>query len=96
MKRNYRVSPVVRPAEQLCELGLRHLGADGGNFRCGFAQRVFALFVFGDAKKKTRLFEVRAVLRPGVDDAFEGRLFLENRLRFFRVVPEIRLGGDLV
>jgi hypothetical protein len=96
MKRNYRVSPVVRLAKKLCELGLRHLGADGGNFRCGFGKRVFALFVFGDAKKKPRLFEVRAVLRPGVDDAFEGRLFLENRLRFFRVVPEIRLGGDLV
>jgi hypothetical protein len=96
MKRHYRVSAVVRPAEQLCELSLRHLGADGGNFGCGLAQRIVALFVFGDIKKKPRLFEVRAVLRPGVDDAFEGRLFLEDRLRLFRVVPEIRLGGDLV
>jgi hypothetical protein len=96
MKCYYRVSPVVRLAKKLCELGLRHLGADGRDFRCGFAQRVFALFVFGDAKKKTRFLEVRVVLRPGVDDAFERRLFLENRLRFFRVVPEIRLGGDLV
>jgi hypothetical protein len=73
---------------------LLHFFTDGGNFRRGFAQRVFALFVFGDAKKKTRLFEVSAVLRPGVDDAFEGRLFLEDRLGFFRVVPKIRLGSD--
>jgi hypothetical protein len=96
MKRNYRVPSVVRSAEQLFELGLRHLVTDSGNFRCGFAQRVFALFVLGDVEKKTRLFEVCAVLGPGVNDAFERRLFFENRLRFFRVVPEIRLGGDLV
>jgi hypothetical protein len=75
---------------------LRHFFTDGGNFRSGFGQRVFALFVFGNVKKKPRFLEVRVVLRPGVDNAFEGRLFLENRLRLFRVVPEIRLGGDLV
>jgi hypothetical protein len=75
---------------------LRHFFTDGDNFSRGFVQSVLALFVFGNVEKKPRFLEVRVVLRPGVDDAFEGRLFFENRLRFFRVVPEIRLGGDLV
>lgn len=96
MKRDNGVSPIIRPAEQLRELGLRHFFTDGGNFRRGFVQRVFALFVFGDIEKKTRFFEVGAVLRPGVNDAFERRLFFEKRLRFVRVVPEIRSRGDLV
>jgi hypothetical protein len=36
------------------------------------------------------------MFRPCVDYAFESGLFLENRLGFFRVVPEIGLRGDLV
>jgi hypothetical protein len=36
------------------------------------------------------------VFRPCVDDAFEGGLFLENGLGFFRVVPELGLRGDRV
>jgi hypothetical protein len=75
---------------------LRHFFTDGGNFRRGFVQRVFAFFVFGDTEKKTRFFEVGTVLRPGVNDALERRLFFEQRLRFVRVVPEIRSRGDLV
>jgi hypothetical protein len=75
---------------------LRHFFTDGGNFRRGFVQRVFTFFVFGDTEKKTRFFEVGTVLRPGVNDAFERRLFFEQRLRFVRVVPEIRSRGDLV
>jgi hypothetical protein len=75
---------------------LRHFLTHGGNFRRGFVQRVFALFDFGDIEKKTRFFEVGTVLRPCVNDAFERRLFFEKRLRFVRVVPEIRSRGDLV
>jgi hypothetical protein len=75
---------------------LRHFFTDGGNFRCGFVQRVFTLFVFGDIEKKTRFFQIGAVLRPSINDAFERRLFFEKCLRFVRVVPEIRLRGDLV
>ena len=95
MKRNNGVSPIIWPTEQLRELGLCHFFTDGGNFSRGFAQRVVALFVFGDIEKKPRFFEVGAVLRPGVNDAFEGRLFFKKRLRFVRVVPEIRSRGDL-
>ena len=36
------------------------------------------------------------MLFPVGEDGFEGRLFFENGLRFVGVVPEIRLGGDLV
>jgi hypothetical protein len=75
---------------------LRHLPADRGDLGRGFAQRIVALFIFGDVEKEPRLFEIRAVLFPGVDDAFEGRLFFKKRLGFFRVVPEIRLRGDPV
>ena len=49
-----------------------------------------------DVEKKARLFEIRAMLLPGVDDAFEGGLFPENALGFFAVVPKIRLDGELV
>ena len=69
---------------------------DGRMDRRGFVQRVFALFVFGDIEEKPRFFEVGTVLRPSVNDAFERRLFFEKRLRFVRVVPEIRSRGDLV
>jgi hypothetical protein len=33
---------------------------------------------------------------PSVDNAFDGRLLSKNNLGFFAVVPEIRLGRDLV
>jgi len=36
------------------------------------------------------------MLIPTVDDALERGLFFEGRLRFFRVVPEIRPRGDLI
>jgi hypothetical protein len=36
------------------------------------------------------------MLCPRIDHRFERRLFLEYRLSFFCVVPEIRLGSDLV
>jgi hypothetical protein len=34
-------------------------------------QRLFALLVFGNVEEKPRLFEVRAVLGPGVDSVFK-------------------------
>jgi len=36
------------------------------------------------------------LLLPGVDDTFDGRLFFENGLGFFAVVPEIGPGRYLV
>jgi hypothetical protein len=36
------------------------------------------------------------MLCPRIDHRFERRLLLEDRLGFFRVVPEIGLGSDLV
>jgi hypothetical protein len=80
----------------LLELGFRHFFTDGGDLCCRFRERVFALFIFGDVKKKPRLLKLGAMLCPGIDDRFERRLFLEDRLSFFCVVPEIRLGSDLV
>ena len=62
----------------------------------GFGKRIIVFFVLGDVEVEARLFELGAVFRPCVDDRFERRLLLEYRLGFFRVVPEIRLGGDLV
>ena len=96
MKRDDGVAPVIRTAEQLLELGLCHFFADGGDFCCRFAERVFALFILGDVKKKPRLLELGAMFFPRIDHRFERGLFLEYRLGFFGVVPEIRLGGDLV
>jgi len=69
------VAPVVRPAEELRQLGLRHLSADAGNLRRGFGQSVFAFLVLGDVEKKPRVFEIRAMLRPDVDDILQRGLF---------------------
>jgi hypothetical protein len=75
---------------------LRQLFAHRGDFRGGLVERLFALLVFGDVEKKTRLVEIRAVLAPGLDGAFEASLFFEERLGFFGVGPKIGLGSDLV
>jgi hypothetical protein len=80
----------------LLELGFGHLFADSQYLCCCFGKRIFAFFVFSDIKKKPRIFEIGAMFRPCLDDRFERGLFLEDRLGFFCVVPEIRLGGDLV
>jgi hypothetical protein len=75
---------------------LGHLPADAGHFCRGFAQRVIAFFILRYIEKKARLFEVRAVLCPRLDDVLERRLFSEKCLGLFSVVPEIRLGCELV
>jgi hypothetical protein len=75
---------------------LRHFLRNLGDLGRGLAQRIFVFFVLGYVKKEARLFEAGALFFPGVDDPFEGRLFLENGLGFFAVVPEIGLGRDLV
>ena len=90
------VTPVVRPAEQLSKLGLGHLLADRCDFAGGFAERFFALLVFGDVEKKPRLFKIGSMFFPTRENRFESGLFFENGLGFFGVVPKIRLGGDLV
>jgi len=96
MKRDNGIPPVVRTAEQLLELGFGHLFADSRYLCCCLGKGILAFFIFGDIKKKPGVFELGAMLRPCLDDCFERGLFLEDRLGFFCVVPEIRLGGDLV
>lgn len=96
MKDDNRVSPIIRPAEQLGELGLRQLLANRSHFCGRFVERVVVLLVLGDFQKKPGFLEVRAMLFPGADKTFNRRLLSENALRFFRVVPKIRLPGDLV
>lgn len=96
MKVDDGIAPVVRTAEQLLELGFGHFFTDGRYLCCRFGERVFALLIFRDIKKKPRLLEFGAMLCPRIDHRFERRLLLEDGLGFFRVVPEIGLGSDLV
>jgi len=70
---------------------LRHIG----DFCRGFAEGVFALFIFGDVEEESRFFKVRAIFFPGIYDPFERGLLFEDSLGFFGVVPEIGLGGNL-
>jgi hypothetical protein len=79
----------------LRQLGLCHFPADAGDLGRSLGKGVFALLVLGDVEKKARLFEIRAMLLPDVDNALEGGLLFENTLGFFRVVPKIRLAGNL-
>jgi hypothetical protein len=60
----------------------RHLGG------C-LLESLFALFVLGDVEKEAGFFETRPVFLPSVYDSSKGRLFPQNVLCFFRVVPEI-------
>ena len=96
MERDDGVTPVIGAAEKLRQLGLRHLASDLGNFGRRLAERFFALFVLGDLEKKPRLFEPGPVFFPSIDDRFEPGLLFEDALGFFAVVPEIRLGSELV
>jgi hypothetical protein len=80
----------------LRQLGLRHLPSDSGNFTGGFTQRFLVVLVFGDIEEKSRLFKIGAMFFPGGDYRFERGLLAENALRFFRVIPKIRLGGNLI
>jgi hypothetical protein len=54
---------------------LGHLLARGGYFGRGFGERILAFFILGDVEIEARFFEVGPMLAPGVDDAFERRLF---------------------
>jgi len=95
VKHDNGVAPVIRAAEQLGQLGLRYFPAGAGDFRRGLSERIFAFLVLGDVEKKPRLFEIGAMLFPGIDDALKGGLLFENTLGFFRVVPKIGLAGNL-
>jgi hypothetical protein len=79
----------------LGQLRLRHLSTDAGDFGRSFGESLVAFLILGDVEKKTCLLEIRAMFRPGVNDAFEGGLLPQNPLSFIRVVPEIRLIGEL-
>ena len=96
MQRDNRIAAVVGSAQNLRQFGLGHPLSNLGHLCRRFAERFVALFVLGDVEKETSLFESRSISFPGVDDVFEGGLLFENGLSFFAVVPEIRLGGDLV
>jgi hypothetical protein len=80
----------------LLQLGFSHFPADRGDLRCRLRERVLAFFVPGNVEKKPRFLEIGAVFAPGVDNRLERGLFFEKRLGSFRVVPEVRLGGDLI
>jgi hypothetical protein len=92
VKRDDGVTPVVRAAEELRQLGLSHLLDDSSDLARRLAERVFALLIFGHVNKKSRLFQIGAMLFPTVENVFEARLFFENGLRLVSVVPKIRLG----
>jgi hypothetical protein len=91
-----RISSVVGPAKELRKFGLGHPLRHLGDLRGGFAERLFALLVFRYIEKEPRFFKSRSIFFPGVYDIFEGGLLFENTLGLFAVVPEIRLGSDLV
>jgi hypothetical protein len=96
MQAHDRVSLVVGTAEDLPELELGQLLRDLRDFSSGFVERLFALLVLSEIEKKTRLFQLGAKFLPGLQDAFQSRLFLEDALRLIGFVPEIGPGGELV
>jgi hypothetical protein len=96
VKRNNGVAPVIGLAEQLRQLGLRHLLGNYVDLAGSFAERLVALLVFSDVEKKSRLRKIGLMFFPTSENAFEGRLFFENALRLVGVVPKIRLGSNLV
>jgi hypothetical protein len=96
METNDGISPVIGPAQELSELGLGHALGHFGDFCRGLVKRLFTLFVFCDIEEKTRLFEIRSVLLPGIYDAFKRSLLFKNSLSLFRVIPEIGLRGNFV
>jgi hypothetical protein len=79
----------------LGQLGLRHFSAHARDFGRCLGEGIFTFLFLGDVEKEARLFEIRAMLRPCVNDALERGLLPENPLRFIRVVPKIRLIGEL-
>jgi hypothetical protein len=90
------VSLVVWTAEDLPQLKLGQLLPDLRDFGRRFVQRFFALFIFGEIEKKTRLFKLGAILLPRLQNGFDTRLLFEDCLRLVGFVPEIGLGGELV
>jgi hypothetical protein len=64
------VSLIVRTAEDLSKLQLGQLLSDLGDFARRFAERLFAFFVLREIKKKARLFQLRAIFFPRVEDVF--------------------------
>jgi hypothetical protein len=96
MEAHDRIAAIVRTAEDLRKLGLRHALRHVGDFCRSFAEGVVALFVFGNVEEEARLFKVRAIFFPGIYDAFERGLLFEDSLGFFGIVPKIGLGGNLV
>jgi hypothetical protein len=64
MKRNDGIAAIIRPAEYLRELGLGHGLRHLRHLAGGFAQGLFAFFVFGDVEKEARFFQITPVLLP--------------------------------
>jgi hypothetical protein len=96
VERDDGVTPIIRPAEQLGQLGLGHLLGDRRDFPGRFAERFFILLVFGDIEKKPCLCKIGVMFFPAVENVSEAGLFFENGLGFVGVVPKIGLRGDLV
>jgi hypothetical protein len=68
MEADDRVSLIVGAAENLLELQVGHFLTDLRHFSGGLAERLFALFVFGEIEKEARLFQLGAILLPRVED----------------------------
>jgi hypothetical protein len=96
MELDDRVARVVGVAEHLLELDLGQFLGDFADLGRCFAQRLLALLVFREVEKEARLFELGPVLLPRIEDVLDAGLLFEDRLRLIGVVPEIRLGGELV
>src|SRR5688500_4258134 len=94
MERDDGVAPIVRSAEKLGQLGLGHFLPDARDFGRGLGESIFTLLFFGDVEKEARLFQIRAMLRPSVNNALKRGLLPYDPLSFFRVVPKIRLIGE--
>ena len=56
MKAYNRISSVIRLSKELRKFGLGHPLRDLGDFRDGFAERLFALFISRHIEKESRFF----------------------------------------
>ena len=69
MKRDDGVTPIIGTAEQLGQLGLRHLLGDAATLPAASPSASSLFLVFGDVEKKPRLFKIGLVFFPTGENA---------------------------
>jgi hypothetical protein len=95
MNRDDGAEAIVLPTEHHLEFLAFDFGARGGECSLGFAGRlgIVEAFFLGHREKHASLVERLFKLLEAGELDFDALLFLEDRLRGFRVVPEVLLDG---